>query len=80
MATRTELEGFGVEDVCDFLLERVEDIDLDTISAFRQNKVNGKAFLLLAESDLRELVQALGERKIIQKLVESFQPKVVSIK
>ena len=77
MATRTEVESFGVEEMCDLLAQHVKDIDPETIATFRRNKVNGKAFVSLTENDLRELVSTLGERKNIQGIVESVQPKIV---
>ena len=77
MATRAEVESFGVEEICDLLAQRVEDIDPETIATFRRNNVNGKAFVSLTESDLRELVSTLGERKNIQGIVASVQPQIV---
>lgn len=75
MATCQEVESWSIEGVCELLLRKIEDIDGDTIRAFTANKVNGKAFVMLTESDLRELVPKLGERKQVQKLVESLHPK-----
>ena len=69
MTTRKDVEVMGTREVCDMLMEQITDIDQDTIAAFLSNKVNGKAFLLLTEADLRELVPKLGERK---QFVESF--------
>ena len=79
MATRAEVESLGTEEICDLLAQCIEDIDPETIATFWRNKINGKAFVLLTESDLRELVSTLGERKNIQGIVESVQPKIVSL-
>ena len=75
MSTREEIETLDTNGICDMLSNQIEDIDFETLQQFISNKVNGKAFVLLTESDLCELVPKLGERKHVQKLVESFQPK-----
>ena len=75
MATCEEIESWGTEGVCELLSRKIEDIDKDTIRAFTSNKVNGKAFVMVTENDLKEV---LGERKQMQKIVESLHPKPVS--
>ena len=72
MATCQEVESWSIEGVCELLLRKIEDIDgdtirADTIRAFTANK--GKAFVMLTEtqSDLRELVPKLGERKQVHE-------------
>ena len=75
MATLQEVESWGTDNICEMLCQKIDDIDQDTIDAFTSNKVNGKAFVMLTDSDLRELVPKLGERKQVQKIVESFRPK-----
>lgn len=69
MATRAEVESLETEEICHLLAHCVEDIDPETTAMFRRNKINGKAFVSLMESDLHELLSTLGEQKNIQGIV-----------
>ena len=71
MATRSELNQFSCDEMCD-LLTRKGEIEDDTISVFRENRVTGRAFLELTDEDLKELVTRIGERKAVKRLLEGY--------
>ena len=77
MAARSDILGYSVDELGDFL--KVKGIGEDILSILRENRVGGETFLDLNESDLRELVKPLGERKTLQKLIESYKPSSIAI-
>ena len=78
MTTRAEVQMFGPNEICNLLTSKIEHIGSDTVASFETGRVRGSVFLDLTETDLRELVKPLGERKEIMKLVESYRPTRVS--
>ena len=79
MTTGQELQKFTSEQLREFLEEQ-EGLCAQTVQSFVTNRIDGGAFLELNESDLRELVTPLGDRKKIQKILSSYTPKpIVSV-
>ena len=72
MATRSEVQGFNVEDVCRLLTNRLGGENDDVISIFRSNRIDGPAFLELTDDELKELVPILGERKAVKRIMTSY--------
>ena len=81
MAARKDVSKLSVSELCDWLFEQLEnDVGGDCIQAMQENQVNGRAFVDLTESDLKELCPLLGERKAIQRLVLKLQPQTVLVR
>ena len=75
MATVAEIKNFGIEELCEFLGSSGE-ISEDGIANFRTNRINGFTFFELNDTDLKELLPLLGDRKLIQRLITSYQPTI----
>jgi len=75
MATRAALEGFGIEELCDFLSSSGK-LSEDTIEKFRYNRISGSTFFELNEVDLKELLPILGDRKVVQRIIASYKPSL----
>ena len=74
--SRSEVSQFGVEELFSFLLSELEtDVSTESLSVLKRNRVNGKIFLDLEESDLKEIIPLLGERKAIKSIIDSFKVK-----
>jgi len=69
-----EIQKFTVTELCSWL-EGKEDITEDIISAVETNRVNGKTFVDLSDGDLKELFSVFGDRKAVQRIVESLKPQ-----
>ena len=80
MATKMEVLAFDADRLSQLLQERVASISLETLSSFREQKITGEDFLELTDADLKELVKTLGEKKQIQRVIESYKPTKVSAK
>ena len=75
MATRCEVEHLAVNELCDLLSQRLQDeVGEATLSAIRENRVNGRSLLELTERELAELVPLLGDRKAIKRFIDSYTP------
>ena len=72
MATCNDIQEYSVDQLSDFL--KVKGIGEDILTTLRENRVAGGVFLDLTESDLRELVMPLGERKALLKLINTYKP------
>ena len=70
-------EDFGVEELCKFLSSY--DLSEEGISNIKGNRISGSMFFELDAGDLKELLLILGDRKLIQKILSSYQPTVVSL-
>ena len=82
MAMRSEVEKLTVLELYDWVLGKLEDeVDEDTVKVLEKNKVNGKSFVDLSESDLKEMFPLLGERKAITRLIDGLKakPQLVSL-
>lgn len=77
MAVRSDILGYSVDELSDFL--EVKGIGEDILSILRENRVGGETFLDLNESDLRELIKPLGERKVLMRLIDSYKPSPTAI-
>ena len=75
MATKAALEGFAIEELCDFLSSSGK-LSEDTIEKFRYNRINGSTFFELNEADLKELLPIVGDRKVVQRIIASYQPSL----
>ena len=69
MVTRAEGLLFTPDEVGDLLSSKLQNVGVNTINS---NKISEEIFLELDEEDLKELVQPLGERKSIQKFINSY--------
>ena len=74
MASREEIEALSIEELCDFL-QQLNVLSVETVASLRINRISGAAFLELSNSDLREIVPPLGDRKEIEKIIYSYVPK-----
>ena len=83
MATRSDVERFTVDELCNFvsckLGEMVEDAE-EVVDELRRNKISGKAFLVLTDEDLREMVGPIGDRKALKALVASYTPQASTVR
>ena len=73
------VKSFTTEDICTLLTSEIKEISEETVASFRNNKINGKVFVTLTESDIKEIGCTLGERKQILSLVTSYKSKEVGI-
>ena len=76
MATRSSVSLLSVEELSSLLSEKVDVLEPGTLEVFKAQKITGATFLELGESDLKEFVPTLGERKAIQRLMKEYQPSV----
>ncbi len=82
MVTRSEIEGFSVAELCDFIAQNLAHVE-DSTEIQRElelNKITGKAFLELTDEDLREMIRPIGDRKALKSLAKSYQPQPVVCK
>lgn len=80
MATYAELERFTIQEVIEFLSQKLAMdgvVSEESLESLRQNRVAGKAFLALEEEELRELFPLIGERKAIRSIIDSYKPQQV---
>ncbi len=64
----------SVDKVCQLLMKK--DFDGDVVDVFRTNKVSEAVLIELDNDDLKELgVVALGDRKMIKKIISELQVK-----
>ena len=74
MATIEAIKDFGIEELCDFLSSY--ELSEGAVNNFRTNRINGALFFDLDTVELKELLPLLGDRKLVQKIQLSYQPKV----
>ena len=62
-------------------LETKDDITEDILDTLETNRVNGRTLIELTENDIKELFPVLGDRKAVQRVVDSLkpQPKVCQV-
>lgn len=76
MGSRTEIAKFSGEELYVFLLDELEnDVSSESLAIIKSNRINGRIFLELNESDLKEIIPLLGERKAIKNIIDSFKIK-----
>lgn len=76
MGSRSEIAKFSVEELYVFLLDELEnDVSSESLAIIKSNRINGRIFLELNESDLKEIIPLLGERKAIKNIIDSFKTK-----
>ena len=81
MASRPDVSSFTTAQLAEFLAKDGETkLEADSIANLVDNRINGATLLELDESDLRELLPRMGERKVIQRFISSYKPKQVSCK
>ena len=59
--------------------EELPSLDEDDIKTFRQNKIDGIAFIELNDEYLRELCPVPGDRMKIKKIVQTFVEPISSL-
>ena len=59
------------DEICVFMREELPSLDEDVIETFRQNKINGIAFIELNDKYIRELCPVLGDNMKIKKIVQT---------
>lgn len=77
MAFRADVLRMSVDGVFEYLTRTLHEdmVARESIEGFRHTKINGKSFLELTNDDLRELLPVLGERKAVNRLIESLRPQ-----
>ena len=67
----------SVDGVFEYLTRMLDEdvVARESIKAFRHSKINGESFLELMNDELRELLPVLGERKAVNRLIESLHPQ-----
>lgn len=79
MATKAAIKDFEVGELCDFLSSSGE-LSEEAVDKFRSNRISGAVFFDLDDADLKELLPILGDRKVVQRIIKSYQPtQTVSI-
>ena len=73
MATKAAIKDFEVEELCHFLSSSGE-LSEETVDKFRSNRISGNVFFDLDDADLKELLPILGDRKVVQRIIKSYQP------
>ena len=77
MAMKGDMLVFSCDQLYAWLLTNLKDeVGDESIEELRFQRIDGKAFLELTDDDLRELFPLIGERKAIQRRINSFKPKV----
>ena len=71
MVSRQELLKFTADELQQYLDQKL-DLCTQTLESFATNRIDGDSFVELRETELRELVAPLGDRKKIQKLLSSY--------
>ena len=69
--------------MCGFVSRKLSDVMEDSeevVDELRRNKISGKAFLILTDEDLRELIQPIGDRKALKALVDSYRPQIAVVR
>ena len=82
MATATELQGYSISELGSFIVLRLEgkvDSPESIVAVLQENKITGKAFLGLTSDELREMIPAIGDRKVVKEIVDSFVSTVVCL-
>ena len=81
MASKSEIRDLTVDGVCDFLDQQLgEDIVArETIEEFKENRINGEAFVELTDEELTELVPKIGERKAIKRIIDRPQKEKTKV-
>ena len=72
----------SVSDFYDWLFEQLkkDNVGGNCIQVMRENQVNGRAFVDLTKSNLKELRPLLGEWKAIQSVVHRLQPQTALVR
>lgn len=61
-AFQEDIRGFNTAEVCEFLKEKISEINESTIDVFRKNKISGEVFLSLTNDEIAyEICCTLGE-------------------
>lgn len=69
------MSGFSPEELHDFLVRKLEfEVSMQSLDAIKNNRISGRTFLELNSEDIKEIISLLGERKTIQRLINSYAP------
>lgn len=66
-------EEFSPEDVRDYILEEIPQIEKDVLEKIVLHKIDGETFLVLTDAYLREIAPLLGDRLKMKKLIVKLQ-------
>ena len=69
---KTEVERLNVDELCD-LIGKQTYVSEEVVTSFRDNKISGKILSDLTAAELREMIPVIGERKVIEKNLKTFQ-------
>ena len=75
MVSRQELLKFTADELQQYLDQKL-DLCTQTLESFATNRIDGDSFVELRETELRELVAPLGDRKKIQKLLSRINRNI----
>jgi len=67
MSIREEIKSLSEVEFGDWLTEKGFHEDL--VFSFVSQRISGKAFLLLSEDDVKELVPTIGDRTVVRDLL-----------
>ena len=57
----------------DFLVTKFEfEVSMESLDSIKNNKIGGMTFLELTSDEIKELIPFLGERKTIQRMINSY--------
>ena len=73
MATKAELSNFSREELHEFLVTKYGfEVSMESLDSIKNNKIGGMTFLELTSDEIKELITLLGERKTIQRMINSY--------
>ena len=73
-ASASDFSEFSVEEVVEYLEDK--DVGAEVLDNFKTNLVNGEAFMILEEEDLKELAPLIGERTILRQILRTIKKQV----
>ena len=69
-----EIILFNAPELRDWL-ETKDDITEDILDTLETDRVNGRTLFELIENDIKEIFPVLGDRKAVQRVVDSLKPQ-----
>ena len=80
MANRDRVRQMDKHELRMYLMEQLGDEVADeALKTIEEEKINGKAFLALNDGDLHELIQSIGERKLVKLHLESLKSSPTTV-
>ena len=80
MVSKDDVLPMSVVDTHTFLTSHFDPdtVAAETLDTFLENRTNGETLLYLTANELLMLIPKLGERRAIQRLIDSLNPKQLS--